>query len=157
MNRKFKIALLFGFIIAQVLIHRYADVMKLNIDLFYLILVYISVKTSVLKTIFSATLIGWITDFFSGGVIGVFGFSRVCAAFFIHEVAPYLDLTRSRFVFLLIAISLSLSNLIANLFFHFIYGFDFELNLILNQPLFTGLLGVLLVIFPRVREKLDVY
>ena len=157
MNRKFKIALLFMLIIAQVLIHRYVDKLKLNVDLFYLVLVYVAVKQGVLRTIFSATIIGWITDFFSGGIIGVFGFSRVCIVFLIHEISPYLDLNRYHFVFLLIAISLSLSNLIASLFFHFIYGFDFELSLILNQPLFTALVGVLLVAFPNVREKLDVY
>jgi rod shape-determining protein MreD len=156
-NRKFKIGLFIGLIVGQIILHRYVHIIKLNFDLVYLILVYIAIRSGIVKTVISATFIGWVTDFFSGGIVGVFGFSRTVIALFLNEMHKYVDLKKNIFVFLLIAISLSLSNLIANVFFHFIYGFNFDLNLILRQPVITGILGTLLIIPTRVKEYLDVH
>ena len=64
-NRRLKIGLFIVFIVLQVAIHRYVNVIKLNLDLLYLILVYISVKSGFMKTVFSAAAIGLVTDFFS--------------------------------------------------------------------------------------------
>jgi rod shape-determining protein MreD len=156
-NRKFKIGLFVGLIIGQIILNRYVHIIKLNFDLLYLILVYIAIRSGIVKTVVTATFIGWLTDFFTGGIVGIFGFSRTIIAFFINEMHRYVDLKKNIFVFLLIAISLSISNLIANVFFHFIYGYNLDLNLILRQPFITGILGTLLIIPTRVKEYLDVH
>jgi rod shape-determining protein MreD len=109
------------------------------------------------KTVVSATLIGWIMDSLIGGIVGVFGFSRAIIAFFLNEFNRFLDLRKKVFVFLLIFVSLSISNLIANVFFHLIFGYDLELGMILRQPLLTAILGLLIITPARVREYLDVY
>ena len=110
-GRRFKIALFIVFILLQVAIHRYVNELKLNLDLLYLILVYISIRSSFMKTVFSAAVIGLITDFFSMQVMGVFGFSRTIIAYLLNETAPHIDLKNNTFAFLLIAVSLFLSNL----------------------------------------------
>jgi len=156
-GRRFKIALFIVFILLQVAIHRYVNVLKLNLDLLYLILVYISIKSSFMKTVFSAAVIGLITDFFSMQVMGVFGFSRTIIAYLLNETAPHIDLKNNTFTFLLIAVSLFLSNLVANTFFYFISGTGFDSNLVLYPPLLTGLLGVLIISPSGIKRHLDVY
>lgn len=156
MNRNFKF-LAFGLLILlQLLIHQYKR-QFLNLDFLYLILVYISVKSRFFKSIFSATVIGLVTDYLSGNILGVFGFSRTVSAYLLNEISMRIDLKSNFFVFLLISLSLALSNLIANIFFHFILQYGFDLNLILYQPLLTGLMGLIIVIPSRVRQNLDVY
>lgn len=157
MGRRFKIALFIVFILLQVAIHRYVNELKLNLDLLYLILVYISIRSSFMKTVFSAAVIGLITDFFSMQVMGVFGFSRTIIAYLLNETAPHIDLKNNTFAFLLIAVSLFLSNLVANTFFYFISGTSFDSNLILYPPLLTGLLGVLIISPSSIKRHLDVY
>jgi rod shape-determining protein MreD len=154
---KFKIILFIVFIVLQIVIHRYVNVLKLNLDFLYLILVYISIKSGYLKTVFAATAIGLVTDFFSMQVMGVFGFSRTIIAYLLNETAPHIDLKNKTFTFLLIAVSLFLSNLVANTFFYFISGTKFDANLILYPPLLTGLIGVLIVTPSTVKRHLDVY
>ena len=157
MKNKFKAGLFIFLIIAQIIVHKYVHILKFNVDFLYLILVYIAIRSGAVKTIMTATFIGWFTDFFTGGIVGIFGFSRTLVAFILNEMHRYVDLRKNIFVFLLIAISLSVSNLIANVFFHFIYGFDIEINLVLRQPILTGLVGTLIMIPTRVKEYLDVH
>lgn len=156
-GRRFRVGLFIVFILLQVAIHRYVNVLKLNLDLLYLILVYISIKSGFMKTVFSAVAIGLITDFFSMQVMGVFGFSRTIIAYLLNETAPHIDLKNNTFTFLLIAVSLFLSNLVANTFFYFISGTGFDSNLILYPPLLTGLLGVLIISPSKIKRHLDVY
>ena len=135
----------------------YVDKLKLNFDLLFLILVYISIKSSFVKSILVASAIGLITDFLSGNIMGVFGFSRTIAAYLINEMSKYLDLRRNIFLFLLTALSLFISNMIANIFFYFILHFKISLNLILYPPLLTGLLGLVIVSPAKMKKYLDVY
>ncbi len=157
MNRRVKIGLLILLVGLQILSYRYRDMLKLNLDLLHLILVYIALKSGFLKTILSSTAIGLVTDYFSMQVMGVFGFSRTIIGYLLNETSRHIDLKNNALVFLLSSVSLFLSNLIANLFFHFISGFPFQLSLILYQPLSTGLLGVLLLAPRKMKQYLDVY
>lgn len=157
MNRRIKFLLFLFLVIGQIVVNMYIDKLKLNFDLLFLILVYISVKSSFVKSILSATAIGLITDFLSGNVMGVFGFSRTLSAYLINELSKYLDLRRNIFLFLLTALSLFISNLIANIFFYFILDFKISLNLILYPPLLTGLVGLIIVSPARMKKYLDVY
>lgn len=157
MKNKFKTGLFLLLILLQFISYRYAHMTKINPDFLYLILVYVSIRSRIMKTLVSATFIGWITDSLIGGIVGIFGFSRVIIAFFLNEFNRFLDLRKKVFVFLLIFISLSLSNLIANVFLYMIFRHNLELTIILQQPLLTALTGILIIIPSKVREYLDVY
>ncbi len=156
-NRRFKVGLFVFLIALQVFLQRYVDVLKLNPDLLYLILVYISVKSGFIKTVFSATAVGLVTDYFSMQVMGVFGFSRTLIAYLLNETSQHIDLKNNALVFLLTAVSLFVSNLVANLFFHIIAKTPFQLNLVVYQPLLTGLFAVLILFPGKIRQYLDVY
>ena len=157
MNRKFKFIMLALLVFGQIVIHRYVHQFNLNLDLLFLLLVYVSVKSGFYKSVFTATAIGLVTDYLSGNVLGVFGFSRTVSAFMLNEISMRIDLKSNLFVFMLITISLAVSNLIANIFFYFIRGFPLSPELLLYQPLLTGLLGLLIVSPARTRQYLDVY
>ncbi|MCK4766136.1 MAG: rod shape-determining protein MreD [Candidatus Aminicenantes bacterium] len=157
MNRRIKFFLFIFLVVAQIAINLYTNVLKVNIDLLFLILVYIAVKSSFLKSILSAAAIGLVTDFFSGSFPGVFGFSRTISAYLISEISKYLDLRKNIFIFLLVALSLFISNFIANIFFLIILGYKISLNLILYPPLLSGLTGIILLNLPKMKQKLDVY
>ena len=157
MKNRIRVLLFILLFFAQIIINRYINVLKLNIDLLYLIILYISIKKGVVKTVVFASLIGWATDYFTCGIIGVFGFSRVITAFLINEVFRYIDLRKNIFVFLFIAISLAFSNIIANVFLHFIFGYKILLSLVVYQPLLTGFVGMILNIFPKMKKVLNVY
>lgn len=157
MKNKLKISLFIGLILAQVFINRYVQTTKLNIDFLYLILVYISIQSGLVKSLVWGTCLGWVTDLFIGGLVGVFGFSRTITAFFLHEFNKFFDLRKNIFVFLLITISLCFSNLIASIFFHFIFGFKIDMGLVLRQPLLTGITGMLISGFSKIKEILDVH
>jgi cell shape-determining protein MreD len=103
------------------------------------------------------TVIGLITDYFCMNVMGVFGFSRTLAVFFLFELSRRIDLNNNFFVFFLVFISLSVSNVIANIFFTIILNFDFSMRLILVQPLFTGMVAVLIAGSSKAKRYLDVY
>jgi len=157
MNRKFKILLFSLLVLGQIIIHRYIRQLNLNLDLLYLILVYIAVKSGFYKTLLSATIIGLVTDYLSGNIFGVFGFSRTIAAYFLNEMSMRIDLKSNLFVFMIISLSLAFSNLIAGLFFYFILEYSFQLNLIVIQPLLTGLVGLIIVLSSKAKKNLDVY
>lgn len=144
-------------VLLQVAVNRYFNTWKLNLDFLYLILVYISVKSGFLKTILFAAAVGLVTDYTSGSVMGVFGFSRTISAYFIHEISTFLDLRRNLFLFLLIAVSLLISNLVANLFFFIILNFEISANLVLYPAGLTGLVGVLILSPKKMKQYLDVY
>ncbi len=157
MTRKYKFLMLTLMILGQILIYRYVHQLRMNLDFLYLILVYYTINSTFYKSIAAASIIGLITDYLSGGVMGVFGFSRTLAAFLLNEISKRIDLKNNIFVFLLIAVSLIFSNGVANFFFYFISGEPFNLNLVVYQPLLTGLVGVIIVAFSKSRTYLDVY
>ncbi|MCP5046076.1 MAG: rod shape-determining protein MreD [bacterium] len=157
MNRKFKFILFALLVLGQVVIHRYILQLNLNLDLLYLILVYVSVKSPFYKSIFTGTVIGLVTDYLSGNVMGVFGFSRTVAAYLLNEISMRIDLKSNVFVFMLISLSLAFSNLVANVFFYFIRGYALDPGLIFYQPLLTGVLGLLIVSPSKAKTYLDVY
>jgi len=157
MQRKIKPILVVLLFLAQVALDRYRHVLKVSPDLLYLILVYVAVTAGPVRTIVVAAIVGWMTDFFSVGMVGLFGFSRVLAAYFVNTISRFLDLNRTHFVFSLIALSLAFSNLVASLFLRWIYAFPMEAGMLLYQPLLTALLGVLISAIPGVRRELNVH
>lgn len=157
MKRRIRIIFFLILFSAQILSNLYFHSIKLHIDFLFLILVFIAIKSGIVKTIASATLIGWITDYFSMGNIGIFGFSRTVVAFLLHELSRFIDLKNSFYTFLLISLSLSFSNLIANLFFLLIHGVKIQLHMLVFQPLLTGLLGIILISPKKIKKRLDVY
>lgn len=157
MNRKFKFLIFTLLILGEIIINKYIHQFRLNLDLLYLILVYISINSGFIKCIMVGTVIGLITDYFCMNVMGVFGFSRTLAVFFMFEMTRRIDLKNNFFIFLLVFFSLSLSNVIANTFFAVILNFDYSLRLILVQPFLTGLVGVLIAGSSKAKRYLDVY
>ncbi len=157
MNRKYKAAIFILLILGEIILNKYARPFKLNLDLLYLILVYISIKSGFVKCMLAAAVIGLITDYFSMNVIGVFGFSRTLAAFLLNEVSQRIDLKNNLFVFLMIFISLALSNIIANTFFSIILHIGFNWQLILIQPMLTSLVGISIAFTEKAKGYLDVY
>jgi rod shape-determining protein MreD len=156
-NRRFKVIIFIFLVLGQIVIHRYAHHLKLNLDLFYLILVYISVTGGFYKSLIAGMVVGLITDYLSMNVLGVFGFSRAFAAYLLNEISRGIDLRNNTFVFLLIAGSLAMSNGIANIFFYLILGSGFNLSLILYQPLLTALVGLIITSTDKAKKYLDVY
>lgn len=157
MNRKFKLLIFILLILGEIIINKYIHQLRLNLDLLFLILVYISLNSGFIKCIMVGTVIGLITDYFCMNVMGVFGFSRTLAVFLLFELSRRIDLNNNFFVFLLVFISLSISNVIANIFFTIILNFDFSMRLILVQPLFTGMMAVLIAGSSKAKRYLDVY
>ncbi|MCP4218638.1 MAG: rod shape-determining protein MreD [bacterium] len=157
MNRKIRISMMVVMIMLQIIANRYMNLLKINLDLLYLILVYLSVKSPFMTTIISATAIGLATDYMSMQMMGVFGFSRTLAAYALHQTSNHIDLKNNTFVFLFITISLSLSNGLGNIFLYFISDVTLNLNLILYQPILTGLTGILILMSVRSQQYLDVY
>jgi rod shape-determining protein MreD len=158
MIRKLKVLLFILLIVGQIILFRYVHQLKLYMDLFYLILVYVSVMGGFYKSIAVACVIGLVTDYFSPiPVMGVFGFSRTLAAFVLNEISRRIDLKNNIFIFLLITISLALSNLVACIFLYFIAGFSISLTMVLYQPVLTGLVGLAITAPKKAKMYLDVY
>lgn len=126
-------------------------------DLLFLIIAFNSLKSGFLKSYIIACLLGWLTDYLSGGIIGVFGFSRVISAAILHEMVKIVDLKRKGFTFFLVFFSLFLSNLIGFLFFYLVEHMHFSLSLILWQPLVTAILAVILVYWKSINVVWDIY
>ncbi len=157
MNRKFKFLIFILLIVGEIIINKYLHQLRLNLDLLFLILVYISIHSGYIKCIIMGTVIGLITDFLCMNVTGVFGFSRTLAVFLLFELSHRLDLKNNFFVFSLVFISLSVSNVIANTFFSIILHLHLSWRLILIQPFLTGLVGVLIAGSKKAKGYLDVY
>ena len=120
MNNRFQNIFIILMFAGQIVIAKYYQSLRFNVDLLYLVIFYIAIQSGFMKSIISASLIGLCSDYFSGGVIGVFSFSRTLAAYFLNVSARFLDLKKKIFIFLLIFISLLLSNLVAFIFYAFI-------------------------------------
>lgn len=144
-------------LLMQIIVNLYLNEFNINIDFIFLILIYTSSRGNFLKLMIIATLVGWMTDLLNSQIIGVFGFSRVVIAYFIFEIIAFIDFKRVTFTFLFIFFSLSLSNLIANLFLLFINNFGISVVMIIYQPLLTGMVAVLFVNSDRIKEAINVY
>jgi len=156
MNNRFRNILFIILVVAQVAISRYYYSWRFNIDLLYLIIFYIAIKTGFLPSIISASFIGLCSDYLSGGVMGVFSFSRTLAAYFLNVLARFLDLKKSVFVFLLLFVSLFLSNLLAFLFYVLIFHLQITASLLFLQPLSTAIVGTIILGFKKAKSLLDV-
>jgi len=157
MNRKFKFLIFILLILGEIIINKYLHQLRFNLDLLYLILVYLSVKSGYIKCILVGTVIGLIIDYSCMNIMGVFGFSRTLAVFLLFQLSRRIDLNNNFFVFFLVFVSLSISNVIANIFFSIILNFGFNLHLILIQPFLTGLVAVLIAGSTKAKRYLDVY
>jgi rod shape-determining protein MreD len=156
MNKRFRNVLFFLLVIGQIAVARYYHSWSFNVDLLYLIIFYIAIKSGFMPSVLSAALIGLCSDYLSGGIIGVFSFSRTLAAYFLNSLARFLDLKKNVFVFLLIFISLFLSNLLAFVFYILIFNLQITASLLFYQPLSTAVIGTFLLGFKKAKSLLDV-
>ncbi len=128
-----------------------------SIDFTYLIIIFVALKSSILKTGFTATSIGLMNDFLSGGILGVFGFSRTLISFIVKGLLVFIDLKKGFYVFMIITISLSASNLMSNFLMYLILDYPINLSFVLLQPVFTGLTGYFILKSSYIKKQLDVY
>lgn len=156
MNNRTRNLLFILLVVGQFAIARYYQQLRFSVDLLYLIIFYIAVRSGFMPTILSATFIGLCTDYLSGGVIGVFSFSRTLAAYFLNAMARFLDLKKNIFIFLLIFISLFFSNLVAFVFHVLIFKLKITANLLLFQPLYTATIGTVILGSKKAKSLLDV-
>jgi rod shape-determining protein MreD len=143
-------------LVGQIAIARYYQSLRFNVDLLYLVVFYISIKSGFMKSIISASLIGLCSDYLSGGVMGVFSFSRTLAAYFLNILARFVDLKNNFFIFLLIFISLLFSNFVAFIFYAIIFKYKITASLLIYQPLFTAIVGTIILGLNKVKSLLDV-
>jgi rod shape-determining protein MreD len=156
MNNRYRNILFAFLVVGQFAIARYYQQLRFNVDLLYLIIFYIAIKSGFMPTILSATFIGLCTDYLSGGVMGVFSFSRTLAAYFLNAMARFLDLKKNIFVFLLLFISLFFSNLVAFVFHVLIFKLKITTSLLLLQPLYTAAIGTVILGSKKAKSLLDV-
>jgi rod shape-determining protein MreD len=156
MNNRFRNGFVIVMFIGQVAIAKYYQSLRFNVDLLYLVIFYISIKSGFLKNILGASLIGLCSDYLSGGVMGVFSFSRTLAAYFLNILARFVDLKNNFFVFLLIFISLLLSNLVAFVFYVLVFKYKVTSSLLIYQPFFTAIVGTIILGLKKVKSLLDV-
>ena len=126
--------------------------MRISVFIIFLI----AIRSNFLPSILSAALIGFFSDYLSGGVLGVFSFSRTLAAYFLNAVARFLDLKKNFYVFLLILVSLFLSNLVAFVFHVLIFKLRITADLLLFQPLYTAVIGTVILGSKKAKSLLDV-
>ena len=156
MNSRFRGIFFLALLIGQIAISRYYPFLRFNVDLLYLIIFCIAIKSGYVPTMVSAALIGLISDYLSGGIIGVFSFSRTLAAYFLNMLARFIDLRNNFFVFLLIWISLFLSNLLASSFYVIVFKYKITASLLIYQPLATAGIGTIFFGFKKIKLLLDV-
>lgn len=156
MSSRYRFVLFILLAVGQLAVARYYQTLRFSIDLLYLIIFFIAIRSGFVPSILSAALIGFAGDYLSGGVIGVFSFSRTLAAFLLNALARFLDLKRNLFIFLLIHVSLFLSNLVAFIFLVLIFDYRITSSLLVVQPLATALAGTLLLGSKKVKSLLDV-
>jgi rod shape-determining protein MreD len=156
MNNRFRNGFFILMLIGQVAIAKYYQSLRFNVDLLFLVIFYIATKSGFLNSMISASLIGLCSDYLSGGVMGVFSFSRTLAAYFLNMISRYLDLKKNIFIFLLIFISLFLSNLVAFIFYALIFKYKITASLLIYQPLFTAIVGTIVLGLKKVKSLLDV-
>jgi len=156
MNNRFRNLFFILMLVGQVTIAKYYQSWRLNVDLLYLVIFYIASKSGFMKSVISASLIGLCSDYLSGGVMGVFSFSRTLAAYLLNTISRFLDLKKNIFVFLLILLSLFLSNLVAYVFYALIFKYTITASLLVYQPLFTAAIGTIILGLKKVKSLLDV-
>lgn len=157
MSRKLKVILFVLLVSAQLVVCYQYPKMRINVDFIYLIIFYISIRMGFVKAMAAASVLGLLTDYLSMGILGVFSFSRVISSYLLTEGARFIDLRKNVFLFMLILISLLVSNSVAFFFFHFIFKFPISRQLLLIQPLSTSLVGTVMLAFPQVKNTLNVY
>ena len=156
MNRRWRTVLLVLLVVGQLAISRHYQALRFNVDLLYLVIFFIAIRSSFMPTIIGAALIGFLSDYLSGGVMGVFSFSRTLAAYMLNTISRFLDLKKSIFVFLLILVSLFLSNLVAFVFLVLVFQMKVATGLLLLQPLSTAVIGTILLGTKKAKSLLDV-
>jgi rod shape-determining protein MreD len=156
MNRRFRNAFFLLLVVGQIAIARYYHSWRFNIDLLYLVIFYISIKSGFMTSVLSAAFIGLCSDYLSGGIMGVFSFSRTLAAYFLNVLARFLDLKKNIFVFLLIFVSLFFSNLVASVFYVLIFNLEITTSLLVFQPLSTATVGTIILGFEKTKSLLNV-
>jgi len=156
MNKHLRTILFILLAAGQLTFSRYYQPLRFNVDLLYLIIFLIAIRSSFLPSILSAALIGLFSDYLSGGVLGVFSFSRTLAAYFLNALSRFLDLKKNIFIFLLILVSLFLSNLMAFIFYVLIFKMKVTAGLLLLQPLSTALIGTIIMGTKKAKSLLDV-
>ncbi len=157
MKNRIKLLLIALLLLGQVAICHYYRSFRFNVDLTYLLIVYVAVRSGFLRVMATTTVLGLLLDFLSGGVLGVFAFARTLTTYFLMQVSRYIDFRKNVFIFCLIAISLFLSNAVANLFLHLAFQFRLAFPLLVSQPLLTAAVGTLICASARVKRLLDVY
>lgn len=156
-KRRLRLILLLFLFLMHLTVNKFMAELNINIDFMYLILIYFLLRKKFFQTIIAAMIIGWATDYFAGTTVGIFGFSRVTIAFILYGIFDYIDPKRLISAMLIIFISLSFSNLIANLFMIFIYNFNFNFDLLIVQPFLTSLTGILILTSKNIRKALNVH
>ncbi len=156
MNSRFRFALFLLLAAGQIAIARYYHSLRFSIDLLYVVLFFIAIRSGYLTAVLSGALLGFAGDYLSGGVMGVFSFARTLAAFLLNTLARFLDLKKNAFVFLLLLLSLFLSNLVAFLFLALIFRYPVTASLLVVQPLATAVAGTVILGTQKVKSLLDV-
>jgi len=156
MSERFRSILFLVLAVGQLAVARYYYPLRFTIDLLYLVIFFIAIRSGFMPSILSAALIGFCSDYLSGGVMGVFSFSRTLAAYFLNALSRFLDLKKNIFVFLLILVSLFLSNLMAFVFLVLIFRYKITVSLLVLQPLTTALAGTLILGSNKAKSLLDV-
>lgn len=156
-KRRFRLILFVFLLFMQFTASKFLTEYRINIDFIFLILIYFIMRKRYSTTIVVSVIAGWLTDYFAGSTLGVYGFARVTIAFILYGVMNYIDSKRLFSTFLIIFLSLSISNLIANMFLLFIYSYNFSSDLLLIQPFLTALTGILLLSSESVRKALNVH
>jgi rod shape-determining protein MreD len=147
----------FVFITLQIVSVRFLPSIHYFPDFLFLIIAFNALKAGFFKSYAVACILGWLTDYLTGGIIGVFGFSRVLSAAILHEMVKVVDLKRKGFTFFLIFFSLLSSNLISYLFLYLIDQAHLSLSLILWQPISTAVLALFMIHWKSVNKIWDVY
>ena len=95
MNKRFRLIAFVLLAAGQIAVARHFQTLRFNVDLLYLVIFFIAIRSGYMQAILSAALIGFVSDYLSGGVMGVFSFSRTLAAYFLNAVARFLDLKKN--------------------------------------------------------------
>jgi rod shape-determining protein MreD len=156
MSERFRNILFLVLAVGQLAFARYYYPLRFTVDLLFLVIFFIAIRSGFMPSILSAALIGFCSDYLSGGVMGVFSFSRTLAAYFLNALSRFLDLKKNVFVFLLILVSLFLSNLVAFVFLVLIFHYKITVSLLVFQPLTTALAGTLIMGSKKAKSLLDV-
>ena len=85
MNNRFRTILFIVLAVGQFVFARHYYSLRFTIDLLFLIIFFIAIRSGFMTSILGAALIGFCSDYLTGGVMGVFSFSRTLAAYFSQQ------------------------------------------------------------------------